>query len=185
MAFPFALIGMLASAGGSMAQGKAGQIASEYNAETLERNALFTEAERPLVVEDARNERRRLGEAYNAIIGSFRAETAAGGLDPNFGSAAYVQQDAKRAYDIDRDILARNEVMALNDKDREAYNYRRGAIITRSEGRNARTAGNVNAFTNLLQGASTISNSVPRGSNGGGAGGTSSSFNAGRAGSSG
>lgn len=146
---------------GKREEGKAAERAAKANAATAEQNALFVESEKPLVVENARNERRRLAEQYHTVVGDFRARTAAGGVDPTFGSAARAVSDAKRAYSIDRNILARNEVQSLREKDREAYNYRRGAAVSRMEGAAARRIGSLNALATLLQGVGTVSNALP------------------------
>lgn len=135
--------------------------ADKANAATFEADAAFANAEKPLVSENARIARRRLAEQYSAALGSFVAQTAAGGLDPNFGSAAAVQSDAKRSYMIDRSILARNEVAALTDKDREAYNYSRQGFVLRMEAKAARKAGYLKAATTLLQAATTASDQLP------------------------
>ncbi len=154
------------SAFGSHQSGKAANKAAKYNAATYEQNARFTESEKPIVSENARNERRRLAETYHTVVSDFVVAKAASGIDPNFGSAKAIQQDALRAYTLDRDILARNEVYALQDKDREAYNYRRQAAVTRAEGKNAQIAGNLAAFTTLLGSASSLSGMFPSGGGG-------------------
>lgn len=164
------MLGLIAAIGGTVlgayGQAKAGDAANKagkYNQQTYEQNARFTEAEKPIVSENARTERRRLAEQYHAVVGDFRTRTAASGFDPNFGSSQALQDDAKRAYDIDRRILAKNEVAALRDKDVEAYNYRRSGAVARMEGRAARDAGYLGAATTLLQGAATVSQMLPSG----------------------
>lgn len=146
-----------------MQAGNAANKAGKFNQATYEANARFTEEEKPIVSENARIERRRLAEVFHAAVGDFRAKTASGGFDPNFGSARQMQDDAKRAYDIDRRISARNEVNALRDKDIEAYNYRRSGAVARAEGRAARTAGYLGAAATMLQSASSISSMLPKG----------------------
>jgi hypothetical protein len=152
-----------ASAFGSVKKGRAADQAARANAETYEQNARFTLAELPLVSEQASMERRRLAERYHAIVGDFVARTAASGLDPNAGSAAYAANDARRSYDLDRRIIVRNERQKLREKDIEAYNYRRKAAVTRMEGKAAKTAGYLEGASTLLTGAAQVSNSLPRG----------------------
>lgn len=151
------------SAFGSVSAGNAANKAGKYNQATYEQNAKFTEAERPIVSENARTDRRRLAEQYHAAVGDFRVSVAAAGLDPNFGSSKALQDDALRAYNIDRRILAKNEIAALQDKDREAYNYRRQGAVARAEGKAARTAGYLQAATTLLQAAGSVSSMLPKG----------------------
>lgn len=146
-----------------MKAGNAANKAGKYNQATFNANAGFAEAEKPIVAENARTERRRLAETYHAVVGDFRTRVAASGFDPNFGSARYLQEDAKRAYGIDRRIIAKNEVAALRDKDIEAYNYRRQGAVARAEGKAARTAGYLGAAATLLQAAPSISKMLPRG----------------------
>lgn len=151
----FAIAALASSALSAFGQYKSGQAsaaAAKYNAITYEQNAKFTEAEKPLVSENARAERRRLAEQYTAAVGDFATATAASGFDPNFGSAAAIQYDAKAAYNRDRYTLAKNEQAQLRDKDIEAYNYRRGAAVKRAESSAYKTASWLNAGATLLQG---------------------------------
>ena len=152
-----------ASAFGSAKAGEAADKAGKMNQATYEANAAFTEQDKPIVTENARIERRRLAQLFHATVGDVRAKTAAAGFDPNFGSALAMQGDAKLAYDIDRRIIARNEVTQLQDKDREAYNYRRQGVVARAEGRAAKTAGYLQAASTLLQAAPSVSRMLPRG----------------------
>lgn len=148
---------------GSAQSGLAAEKAGEYNRQTAYENARWLEEEKPIVSENARNERRRLAETYHAAVGEFRAQVASAGFDPNFGSAKWLQEDALKAYRADRKTLARNEVKELRDKDVEIYNLKRQGFVMRQEGSNAKRAGALQGATTLLSTVSTISRMLPSG----------------------
>lgn len=141
---------------GAIQQGNAQYAAGMYNAQIADRNAQAAENERVNVQDKAAIERRRLGERVRAEKGDLNAKFTAMGLDPAFGTPADLVGDVQQAYNVDRNILGRNEITDLGNLDKEAADYRDSASMARSGAKSARTAGFISAAGSLLQSAASV-----------------------------
>lgn len=156
----WAAIGAIASAVlgaySSVQQGNAQRAANEYNAQIMERNAQAVEEERKDVGDAAAIERRRLGERVRAERGEAYAKYGHMGLDSQFGTPADLIGDIHRAYEIDRDIIGRNEISSLRALDKQEADYKANAQLLRMGGKAAQQAGQMGAVTSLLDGVSSV-----------------------------
>lgn len=141
----------------SIQQGRAAYQAEMYNAQIQERNAQAVEAEKLQTKDAAAIERRRLGERVRAERGDLVAKAAAMGIDPGFGSPADLVGDVNQAYNIDRSILGRNEISALERLDKEQADFRDAAAMSRASAKGALKAGYFGAVGSMLDGAANVS----------------------------
>lgn len=151
----------VASAGvaayGSIQQGRAQYQADMYTAQIQERNAQATIDETARVQDAAAIERRRLGEKVRAERGEMIAKYTAMGVDPAFGTPADLVGDITQAYSIDRSILGKNEISAIERLDKERADYTDAARMSRASGKGALKAGYIAAAGSLLDGAASVS----------------------------
>lgn len=131
---------------------------ARYNAEIATQQATVAREQRPAIEEDADLERRRLADRYGQIAGDAQASFAAQGLDPNAGTPFAVVEASRQAFDIDKEIISKNERDSLRANDLEAHGLMSSAELLRTQGRYARQGGNLEAWGALLTGASNISN---------------------------
>lgn len=141
----------------SIQQGRAAYQAGMYNAQIAERNAQAAEDEQARIKDEAAIERRRLGERVRAERGELNAKFTAMGLDPGFGTPADLIGDVEQAYDIDRSILGRNEISALERLDKERADYLDSANMQRAGAKSAWQSGKIGAVGSLLDGAASVS----------------------------
>lgn len=141
----------------SVQQGQARARAEELNAQLALRNAAAVAEEQADLQDASAIERRRLGERVAAERGAMLAKFGAMGLDPAFGTPADLIGDLDRAYDLDRDIMGRNEISGLKALDKQATDYRVSAQLGGMAAQSSRTAGSMAAGASLLDGAATVS----------------------------
>lgn len=131
-------IGTLAGAGASIAGGIQANNVAQYNAKVAENNALGEQQRAAYEADLTRDNVRR-------VIGAQRAAGAASGLDITTGTPVAVLGDTAKAGELD--VLAR-----LYAGESAATAYQNDAQRFRAEGKAAKTAGFINAGTNLLSG---------------------------------
>ena len=137
-------------------QGKAEYQAGMYNAQIAERNAQQEENNQALIQEQASNERRRRGEIAKANLGEIYAKAAANGLTFT-GSIDDLATGEHMSYNIDRNILNKNEISQLQESDARVASLRGEAQLNRMGARSSLKAGKLAAFGSLLEGAANVS----------------------------
>lgn len=160
MCNPMLFIAIASAAVGAYGQVQAGQAqarAEGFNALIADRNAQAADTEQVRVKDAAAIERRRLGERVRAEKGDLIAKYAAMGLDPNFGTPADLVGDVQQAYNIDRSILGKNEMAAIERLDKEVADYKDAAKMGRASAASALQAGNTAAAGSLLEGVGNVS----------------------------
>jgi hypothetical protein len=131
-------VGTLAGAGASIAGGIQSNNVAKYNSKVAENNA---QAERQRASYEANLQR----ENVRRVIGAQRAAGASSGLDITSGTPVAVLGDTAKAGEMD--VLAR-----LYAGESAGVAYENDAQRMRAEGKAAKTAGFINAGTNLLSG---------------------------------
>lgn len=131
-------VGTLAGAGASIIGGVQSNNVAQYNSKVAENNA---QAERQRASYEANLQR----ENVRRVIGAQRAAGASSGLDITSGTPVAVLGDTAKAGEMD--VLAR-----LYAGESAGVAYENDARRMRAEGKAAKTAGFINAGTNLLSG---------------------------------
>lgn len=138
------------SALGSIQQGKAAQASANYNAEVQQNNATVAQQNATLAGREGAANAEREGMKARANVGAIKAAQAANGIDVNTGSAVDVQSGAE-----ENGLL--NAITVRSNATRQAYGYQTQAAsdtgqaqLDRAQGKNAETAGYVNAAGTLL-----------------------------------
>jgi hypothetical protein len=90
-------------------------------------------------------------------IGDQRAQQAASGLDPNFGSAADLVGDAMLIGYEDSSTIAQNTVREMRGYEINAANYVMEGRAAKSRGKQALIGSGISAFKTVLGAASQIS----------------------------
>lgn len=131
-------LGVVASAGASVAGGISANNVAQHNAKIAENNATAARQQAAYEADIQRGRQRQ-------IIGAQRAAGAASGLDITQGTPVAVLGDTAKAGEMD--ILARlySGESAASAYENDAQNFRAG-------GKAQRTAGFINAGTSLLSG---------------------------------
>ena len=135
-----ALAGAGLSAYGAKQQGDAAKMAADYNADAMKRSAQSIEAQGAQVASDRLLKARRLEAAQVTGAG-------AGGVNPFAGSPLAIESETAEFGELD-------SLRIINNAQRSAWGLQTQANITGWEGEQARTAGNINAGSTLLGGAS-------------------------------
>lgn len=130
------MAGDAVSALGAFNQGKADEIAGNYNAAAAEQNATYT-------IEKAREDERRQRVVSKKFIGDIRAGYGASGITTD-GSALDVLEES--AGNAELDALTIRHEGALR-----AAAYRSDANYERAAGKNARKSGDLKAAGYLLK----------------------------------
>ena len=131
-------IAAVATAGGQIAAGHAAAEAGKANAENLRRQG---DAE----MQSASQKANDMRYAGNRLMGETRVTQAKAGVDLSGGSAADVA--AESALNVEQDALR-----ALYGGRVKKWQADAQANIARTEGKNAKTMGYINAGTTLLKG---------------------------------
>ena len=156
---PFAILGLAGAGMGAFGQYQSGRAQNDmarYNAALLEQRALATEMA-------MRSETELMTERARGLKASQQVAFAKSGAAITSGTPLLVM--VEQAADMERDILEQRRTRTI-----EAMQLRQGAAMKRYEGRMAKRAGTVGAFTTLLGGVANIG--LAGGFSGGGGGGT-------------
>ncbi len=124
------------SAGSAAQQGRETNAAAKYNAREQDNEATRV---RNRGVEEENLQRRRTAE----FAATQRAQLAASGVQLGTGTAADLIQDTEELGEVDAQRIRTNT-------EEQAASLERGAINTKSQGRAAKRAGNLQAVTTLV-----------------------------------
>lgn len=138
-------LGTAASVAGSIQQGKQQEKVAEYNAAVAEQGAI-AEEQKAAYEEEAHRKK------VKSILSSQQAAYGATGVDME-GSPLLVMEDTAAQGELDALAIRYGGDVAAAQKRSQANLYR-------MQGKNARTAGYINAGTSLLTGAANIGNSL-------------------------
>jgi hypothetical protein len=159
-----AIAGVAASVAGTAASVAAAQQQAEaqagslrYQAQVAKNNQSIAEglATRATQAGESQVSQKRAQTA--AVIGGQLAGQAAGGLDVNKGSAVDVRSSAAELGELDALTIRSNAENTAFGYKTQGLNFGAQAAVNEATAQNALTAGNLNAFTSLAGGASSIS----------------------------
>lgn len=139
-------------AAGQIQTGRAQNAAAQYQAQVATINAGFAEKRAADALARGREEEARVRREGAQLQGQQTAQMAAAGLDLGFGSPLDVLIDTATGIELDALRTRRNAALEAEDFDRQAWNYRADAGMSRAEGKNAQTAGYIGAAGSILSG---------------------------------
>jgi hypothetical protein len=153
LALVLGLAGTAVSAMGSIQAGNAQAAAANYNAQVLEMNAKLSDrrARDAVMRGNAEEQQNRLETARfraNQIAGM-----AANGVDVSFGSPLETITSSATMAEMDALTIRANSRREAYDHEVEGVNQRADATLKRMEGKAAKQAGFLNAFSTVLTGA--------------------------------
>lgn len=147
------LASTLIGAAGQVQQGQAASQAARYNAQVQEMNATLADRRaRDAIARGAVEEQRKRQEVQQ-VLGRQQAAMAANGVDLSFGSPLDLITDTAVMGELDALTIRSNAYRESYDFQVDAVNQRAGAGLTRMQGRNAETAGWLNAAGTVIGGA--------------------------------
>ena len=143
-------VSLAAAAASTTAQAVSAQQQASYQRAVAQNNQNIANANATLVTEDAEQKAQAKQRATQQLIGRERAAAGASGIDPNTGSPAKIQSDTAELGELDTLTIRNNAA-------REAWNFRNQAAAFGMEASQATTAGNLETFSSLIGGASSVS----------------------------
>lgn len=151
MCLPVALAaaGGLIGAAGSVAQGNAQARAYEAQAKIAQQNARLAELHGEREMERGAREETRFRQQARQFQGTQRAQLAASGVQLG-GSALSVLADTAQGIEEDAAMIRFNTLQDKWERDVQAVNFRNEASAMNANAGNARTAGQIGAFSTLL-----------------------------------
>jgi hypothetical protein len=136
-------VGTIKAGNAARRAGQAEQNAAESQAQILEYNAAVEELRAQDAITRGAEDEQRFRSLVRGAIGAQRAGFAAGNIDVGFGSAVDVQADAAKLGELDALTIRTNAAREAWGYQVSAEDLRRGADVTRKEGRAAAEAGRV------------------------------------------
>lgn len=137
---------------GQIQAGNAASAAANYQAQVATMNAGFAEKRAQDALMRGQEEEERVRREGGQLQGQQTAQMAAAGVDLSFGSPLDVLIDTSMGIELDAMRTRRNAALEAEDFDRQAWNYRADAGMSRAEGKNAKTAGYIGAAGSILSG---------------------------------
>lgn len=155
------LISMGASAGmqavGAEQSASAEASAANYQASVARNNQVIANQNATYAIQAGQAEEDQKRRQTAQVIGSERAAFGANGINPDTGSGVDVQSSSKEMGELDALTIRSNaEKTATGYKD-QGMNFAAQAGLDQSQAQNALTAGNLNAFSDITSGASSVS----------------------------
>jgi hypothetical protein len=141
---------------GQHQQGQAQKAAANYNAKLDDYNAGLQEIQAADATERGGAAAARSLQQTARTVGDARVGFAAGNVDVSTGAPVLWQADAMAAGYDDAALIQYNAAQEARTFRGAAFNSRSSARLSRSSGRNAGRAGNIQAGTSLLAGASQV-----------------------------
>ncbi len=149
-------VGGIVGAVGALNSGSANSDSAMYQAAVARNNSTVAEQNAQYALEAGKRQESAQRQKTAQMIGAQRANMAANGIDIGSGSALNLQADSRLVGEMDA-------LTIRNNAERQAYNYRvqagdftaNSGLLTQ-QASNARRAGNTNAFTSIVGGASSV-----------------------------
>ena len=163
MAAPVALAGIAAtavggvtSAIGNIFQGQATSQSYQYQAQIAQINAQVAKQNAAYAQETGEVEAQQSGMQTRAQIGQTKAIQGASGLDVNTGSGAAVRGSEAEIGVENQNITRANAAKAAYGYEVNAAQFTNQASLDVASGANAKTAGNIGAFSSILGGVGSV-----------------------------
>jgi hypothetical protein len=148
--------GAAMSAYGAIRQGQAASAAASYQAQVAQNNQKIANVYAAQSISDGANQVAAKQQQTAQMIGGERAAMAANGVDLDSGSALRIQSDTAKLGDIDALTIKNNAARAAYGYQLQGVSYGQQASMDQSTAANAVSAGNLNAFSSILGGASSV-----------------------------
>jgi hypothetical protein len=146
----------LLSGVGSIMQGNAAAASANYNAEIAGQNAIFAEQRAQDAIDRGQLEEERVRREGTLVRKAQEARYGAAGIDLAYGSPLDAIISSSTQAELDALTVRSNAAREAEDFDREAWNYRSSANMSRMEGKNAKRAGLIGGIGSVLDGGASI-----------------------------
>ena len=141
---------LAATAAGAAAQAAAQRQAATYQAAVAQNNAKLAEANAKYTEGVGDTKVAAKQEQTSQMLGAERAGLAASGIELDSGSALRLQEDTTRLGAIDAGTIRANAA-------RDAYGFRTQGVNFAAARSQDEAAGNLDAFSSIISGASSVS----------------------------
>jgi hypothetical protein len=178
MGVPLVLAGLGAagtaiSAAGSVESGNAAQTAYNYQAQVAANNAKIAQQNAAWDIQAGETAATNKGLQTRAAVGTQKARQGASGIDVNTGSAPDVRAGTEELGMLDALTIRSNAAKQAYGAEVEATSDTAQSQLDTMAGQQAKEAGDINAASGLLTGASTVGGNYVKwqtqfGSSGGG-----------------
>jgi hypothetical protein len=150
------ILGGLFGAGSAKASAESSKKMGLYQAGVAMLNAKIAQQNADYAIVEGEQSTMRYGMSARQQAGQIVANQAASGLDVRSGSAKDVQDSQHLVSTMDMDQIRRNAAKTAYDYKVEAGKYTADALAAFSGAQDASKAGNINAATSLIGGASSV-----------------------------
>lgn len=145
-----------ASAYSAKQQASAEDAADSYKATVAKNNQIVANQYAAQATADGENQVAAKQQQTAQMIGGERASMAANGVDLDSGSALRIQGDTAKLGEVDALTIRNNAARAAYGYELQGLSYGQQATLDESAASNASTAGNLNAFSSVIGGASSV-----------------------------
>lgn len=144
------------SAYGAIKQGQAQSAALQYQAQVAQNNQKIAGQYAQQAIADGENKVAAKQQQTAQMIGAQRAAMAANGIDLDSGSPLRLQEDTAKLGNVDALTIRNNAAREAYGYQVQGLSYGQQAQLDEASASNAVTAGNLNAFSSIVGGASSI-----------------------------
>lgn len=137
-------------------EGRAQSAAYQNQANAADQNAKIAERQAVTAAQNGAQEEKEMRRRGAATIGAQKTAFAASGIDSGSGSATDVINDTSSQNELDALAIRKNSANQVWGYQADQTNYKNQASASRTAAKNARTAGNLNAFGTLLSGYTSM-----------------------------
>ncbi|MBD1412793.1 hypothetical protein NUJ30_08765 [Burkholderia contaminans] len=141
---------------GAIKQGQAQSAALQYQAQVAANNQKIANQYAQQAIADGENKVAAKQQQTAQMIGAQRAAMAANGIDLDSGSPLRLQQDTAKLGNVDALTIRNNAAREAYGYQVQGLSYGQQAQLDEAGASNAVTAGNLNAFSSIIGGASSI-----------------------------
>lgn len=145
------------SAYGAQQGGQASKAAYTYQAQVAQNNKVIADRNAQYALQTGEVEAQMQGMKTGQNLGTAKTVQAASGLDVNSGSPLEVREQIASMGSFDEMMIRSNAQRKSYGAKVEGMNQQAQADISMMAGRQAEKAGDINAFSSLLGGASSVS----------------------------
>lgn len=149
-------VGTAMSAYGAKQQADAQAQAAQYQAQVALNNQKIAGQYAQQAIADGENKVAAKQEQTSQMIGSQRAAMAANGVQLDSGSPLRLQEDTARLGNVDALTIRNNAAREAYGYQLQGLSYGQQAQLDEATASNAVTAGNLNMFSSIAGGASSI-----------------------------
>lgn len=154
--------GSLASAGGSLTTGNANAQAAQYQAAVARNNEIVSNQNAEYAKQAGVSREQAQRQKTASTIGMQRAQMAKNGIDIGSGSALNLQSDTAMIGELDALTVRNNALRQAINFSRQGADFGANARLLDMQASNAKTAGNIGAFSSIVGGAGSVASKWSR-----------------------